>query len=101
MHAVRVLRFSGPAEGRDALVALAQRAGIDVVEQPPRSRAEECWVELAIPVARSAAVDDEQVARSMEHAVDRLGAGFRLREYLTEVRRAGAPGTGTGPTATS
>ena len=97
MQAVRVLRFSGPADGRGAVLALARRAGIAAVELPPRSRAEECWIELAIPVARSAGVDDEQVARSMEHSVDRLGAGFRLREYLTEVRRDGAPGTGHVP----
>ena len=97
MQAVRVLRFSGPPEGRDALHALARRAGIDATKIPGRSRPDECWIELAIPVAHSAGVDDEQVARSMEHSVDRLGAGFRLREYLTEVRRLGAPGTGTGP----
>lgn len=97
MQAVRVLRFSGPADGRAALFALARTAGIDATEIAARGRPGECWVELAIPVARSAGVDDEQVARSMEHSVERLGAGFRLREYLTEVRRAGEPGTGRGP----
>ncbi len=98
MQAVRVLRFSGPTDGRGALLALARRAGIGAVEIAERTRNDECWIELAIPMARSAGVDDEQVARSMEHAVERLDAGFRLREYLTEVRRYGAPGTGPEPT---
>ncbi len=98
MQAVRVLRFSGPTEGGDALFALARAAGIDASRLPGRSRPEECWIELAIPVARSAGVDDEQVARSMERSVDRLGAGYRLREYLTEIRREGEPGTIVEPT---
>lgn len=89
MHAVRLLRFSGPSEGRDALLALAHRAGIAALELGARGRPDECWVELAIPLACSAGVDDEQVARSMEHSVERLGAGFRLREHVTEVRRVG------------
>lgn len=97
MQAVRVLRFSGPTEGGDALFALARAARIGATRLPSRSHPDECWIELAIPVARSAGVDDEQVARSMERSVDRLGVGFRLREYLTEVRRAGEPGTNRDP----
>lgn len=86
MQAVRVLRFSGPRSGLDAVVALAHKAHLDVLELTDRGSSEDCWVELAIPLNRSAGVDDEQVARSMEHAMDRLGSGFRLREYLTEIR---------------
>lgn len=97
MQAVRVLRFSGPTEGGDALFALARAAGIDATRLPSRTRPDECWIEFAIPVARSAGVDDEQVARSMERSVNRLGVGYRLREYLTEVRRDGEPGTGGEP----
>ena len=86
MRAVRVLRFSGPMEGRDALLTLARRAGIDAEEIPGRTRPDECWIEFAIPAAAS--TDVEPVARSWERAVTRLGTGYRLREYLTEVRRA-------------
>lgn len=86
MQAVRVLRFSGPCARVELLFAMAASAGIDAHEIAGRGGREDCWVELAIPVSRSAGVDDEQVARSMERTVERLDAGFRLREYLTEIR---------------
>ena len=85
MQAVRVLRFSGPEEHAHVLLAMAAKADLDARELSGRGRDTECWIELAIPLTRSAGVDDEQVARSMEHAVERLERGFRLREYLTEI----------------
>lgn len=88
MQAVRVLRFSGPIEHARAMLAMAASASLEAREITGRGRSSECWIELAIPVTRSAGVDDEQVARSMEHAVERLGGGFRLREHLTEIRPA-------------
>lgn len=93
MQAVRVLRFSGPREHVHALLNMAAKANLDARELAGRGRDAECWIELIIPLTRSAGVDDEQLARSMERAVERLGAGFRLREYLTEIRADPAPGT--------
>ncbi|MBL8774500.1 MAG: hypothetical protein JNK12_01160 [Acidimicrobiales bacterium] len=93
MQAVRVLRFSGPREHAHALLAMAAKASLAACELTGRGRETECWIELAIPLTRSAGVDDEQVARSMEHTVERLGAGYRLREYLTEIRPDPAGGT--------
>lgn len=93
MQAVRVLRFSGPSEHAHALLAMAAKASLSACEVTGRGREAECWIELVIPLTRSAGVDDEQVARSMEHTVERLGAGYRLREYLTEIRADPAAGT--------
>ncbi len=86
MEAVRVLRFSGPPEHAQALLGMAAKVDLVARALPGRGCATECWIELAIPLTRSAGVDDEQVARSMEHTVERLAVGFRLREYLTEIR---------------
>lgn len=97
MQAVRVLRFSGPRAHAELLFAMAASASIHAQEIAGRGGREDCWVELAIPVNHSAGVDDEQVARSMERTVERLDAGFRLREYLTEIRAEAGEAAAGGP----
>ena len=80
MQAVRVLRFSGPREHAPALLDMAAKANLEACEIPGRGREVECWIELSIPLTRSAGVDGEQGGRPMEHVVERLGEGMRLGE---------------------
>jgi hypothetical protein len=94
VEAVRVVRFSGPATHVDTVLALAAKWGIDAREMDERSHADDAWVELAIPVAQTAGEDGDQLIRSLERSVERLGVEFRLREYLTEVRRRDSAATG-------
>lgn len=87
MEAVRVLRFSGPSSQVGAVLELAERSGVGAREMVERAAADESWIELSIPLACSSGVDGDQVVRSLERSVERLGVDFRLREYVTEVRR--------------
>lgn len=86
MEAVKVVRFSGPSTHVKTVLSLAEASGIDAREMGERSHPPEAWVELAIPVAPTSGVDGDQLIRSLERSVERLGVEFHLREYLTEVR---------------
>jgi hypothetical protein len=87
VEAVRVVRFSGPSANVASVLKLAAKSGIDAREMDERAHADDAWVELAIPVAQTAGEDGDQLIRSLERSVARLGVQFRLREYLTEIRR--------------
>lgn len=88
MRAVQVLRFSGPKDqaAAEAVVGLAERLGCPV-SILDRGAADERWLELVLDAGPSVGTDDEQLVRSLARSVERLGVGFRLREYVTEVRR--------------
>ena len=86
-----MVRFSGPATHVSTVLGLAAKSGIDAREMDERAQASDSWVELAIPVAQTAGEDGDQLIRSLERSVERLGVEFRLREYLTEIRRAAGP----------
>lgn len=90
MQAVQVLRFSGPRDdaAAEAVVRLAERLGC-AVSVLDRGGAHERWLELVLDAGPSVGSDDQQLIRSLARSVERLGGGFRLREYLTEVRRPG------------
>lgn len=89
MQAVQVLRFSGPRDdaAAEAVVGLAERLGcpVSVLE---RGGAHERWLELVLDAGPSVGSDDQQLIRSLARSIERLGVGFRLREYVTEVRRS-------------
>lgn len=86
-----MVRFSGPSSHVDTIIGLAEQSGIDAREMDERAVATDAWVELAIPLTHTSGIDGDQLIRSLERSVERLGVEFRLREYLTEIRRPTGP----------
>jgi len=86
MEAVRLVRFSGPAD--QAAVALDALAGLGLAAAPMASRGDpaDSWIEVRLPLS-SGAGDIDQVLESTVRMLGRAQTDYRLREHVTVVER--------------